>query len=299
MCAMSQAQRITLADGLIFEVGTQSRIEQALLDRADSHPDHVWEPQTTRLLKQLGRDAGNVIIGGAYIGDHALPVARQMQADGMVHAFEPMRGPFERLEHHKEINGVENLACYQMALWDSSGATLQIAGDWALASASDSPVEGGSDVAAIAIDDFVRQQQLDRVGLIHLDLEGGEERALRGADEVLARPPGEAPHLTFEVHREHVDWTDGLAATPILSYVLGKGYRAWAVRDFHGNEPMEGRAIEIVPLDSVYLEGPPHGFNMLATKEDDLETRLGLRVVPGVSPKLLWDKDPALHHPRD
>jgi hypothetical protein len=50
-------------------------------------------------------------------------------------------------------------------------------------------------------------------------------------------------------------------------------------------------------VDRVYLEGPPHGFNMLATKDRDLVGRLGLRIVENVSPKLLLDKDPALHHP--
>jgi FkbM family methyltransferase len=298
---MSPDQRVTLADGLMFEVGTQSRIEQALLERSEEHPDHVWEPQTTRLLKLLGRDAPDVIIGGAYIGDHALPVAREMTTNGSggtVHAFEPMLGPFERLEHHKRLNDVVNLECYQMALWDRSGVTLSLAGDWALASASDAPVDGAAEVAAVTIDDFAAERGL-RVGLIHLDLEGGEERALRGASGTLARPIGEAPHLTFEVHREHVDWSDGLDATPILRFVLDKGYTAWAVRDFHGNVPMEGRAIEIVPTDDVYLEGPPHGFNMLATKDPGLVERLGLRIVGGVSPKLLWDKDPVLHHPRD
>jgi hypothetical protein len=62
---------------------------------------------------------------------------------------------------------------------------------------------------------------------------------------------------------------------------------------------MDDLPIELVPLDSAYLEGPPHGFNLLASKElKALIARHRLRVVPGVSPKLLSHGDPRLHAPR-
>ena len=77
------------------------------------------------------------------------------------------------------------------------------------------------------------------------------------------------------------------------------GYTIFAIRDFHDNYPMAGKAVEIIPVDRVYLEGPPHGFNLLAIKDSNLVRRLGLRVVENVSPKLLVHKNPALHHPLD
>lgn len=101
----------------------------------------------------------------------------------------------------------------------------------------------------------------------------------------------------FEVHRHHVDWTHGLEKTAVVSMLVAHGYRVFAVRDFHSNVAMHGQPIEVIPVDRVHLEGPPHGFNLLATKEPGLVERLGLRVVSGVSPKYLFDKDPALHHP--
>jgi len=60
---------------------------------------------------------------------------------------------------------------------------------------------------------------------------------------------------------------------------------------------MSGTPIDVIPVNDGYLEGPTHGFNTLATKDRDLIDRLGLRVVKGVSPKLLLDRDPALHLP--
>jgi len=151
----------------------------------------------------------------------------------------------------------------------------------------------------VTIDDYVQANGLDTVGLIMLDTEGGEERALRGAHQLLSQAVPNAPHLVFEIHRSYVDWSMGLENTAVVDFVQSLGYTVFAIRDFHNNYPMAGKPIEVIPVDRVYLEGPPHGFNLLATKETGLVRRLQLRVVEDVSPKLLVNKDPALHHPLD
>ncbi len=297
--------RVVLKNGLIFDVGLDSRIEEALLLSASAHPDHVWEPQTTRLLVALGAEAEHVVVGGAYIGDQVLPIARAMAErgrEGMVHAFEPMEHPFARLLHHLKINGITNVQAHRLALWDRSHVALSLEGEVALASSL--PVAGGHSggrpaVPSISIDDYVEANGIPSLGLIMLDLEGGEEKALAGAIKALSRPFPHAPHIVFEVHRSYVDWSPGLENTPIIKFVKSKGYTVFAIRDFHSNYSMEGRPIEVIPVDRVYLEGPPHGFNLLATKEPGLIQRLGLRVVEHVSPKLLLHKEPALHHPLD
>ena len=301
----AKTQRVELDCGLLFEVALEGRIEQALLLSAAAHPDHVWEPQTTRLLVTLGANAGNVIVGGAYIGDQVLLIARAMAKQdpaGRIHAFEPMAWSLRQLRHHLDLNHITNVVAHGLGLWDQSDVALSVEGPPALASSH--PVEPGSAaptgvVTSLTINDYVDSEQLKRVGLIMLDTEGGEFAALRGASKLLARPPAEAPHLVFEVHRSYVDWSDGLENTPIIRLVASQGYAVFAIRDFHDNYAMAGRPIEIIPVDRVYLEGPPHGFNLLATKDVGLVKRLGLRVVENVSPKLLVDKDPALHHPLD
>lgn len=297
------SERVVLENGLIFEVGADSRIEQALLLSPVEHPDHVWEPQTTKLLTTLAADAAHAIVGGAYIGDHVLPLAHVMAErtpPGQVHAFEPMKQTFARLLRNLELNHIHNVAAHRLGLWDSSNTTLSVEGPMALASSVPLDEEEGSAdevIKSVTIDDYVNSRQLERVGLIMLDTEGGEERALRGAVELLNRPGTQAPHIVFEIHRHFVDWSDGLENTSVVKLLTSRGYMVFAIRDFHSNYPMAGQPIEIIPVDRVYLEGPPHGFNMLASKDSDLVGRLGLHVVENVSPKLLLDKDPALHYP--
>jgi len=279
---------VELSNGLKYEVTPVSRIEQALLMSTEDHPDHVWEPQTTKLLVSLARGCRNVIVGGAYIGDHVLPMARVAER---VHAFEPMRQANDSLLRNIQINGAKNVTPHRIGLWDKSGELLKLDGDMALASAETS-VNG--DVESLTIDDYAKRENLESVDLIMLDTEGGEERALIGAAGVLAK---HSPNVVFEVHRFFVDWSVGLENTPIIKRLTDGGYTCYAIRDYHDNLPMQGRPIELVPMNSCYLEGPPHAFNVLATKDTGMIERLGMKVVEGVSPKLLLGRNPALHAP--
>jgi FkbM family methyltransferase len=300
LLARAQRHQVHLRDGLTFEVSLDSRIEKALLLSTDQEPDHIWEPQTTRLLCALSEGAGNVIIGGAYIGDHALLIAARLRARGeagIVHAFEPMSGSYAHLLRNIELNGLKNVRPQQLGLWSDSGGLLSVDGPAALASSHAQKAAPDSEqVRAISIDDYVAAHDLQSVDLIMLDTEGGEEEALRGARTLLGRGKG-IPNIVFEIHRSFVDWSNGLPSTSVIKMLADYGYEVFAIRDFHDNCSMAGRPIELVPAATVYLEGPPHGFNMLATRQSDLVQRLGLRVVNGVSPKLLLDKDPRLHHP--
>ena len=299
----AKKQRVVLNNGLVFEVSPDSRIEQALLLSSVAHPDHVWEPQTTKLLTQLAQGAAHIIVGGAYIGDHALPLARavsRQEPAGIIHAFEPADEARRRLVRNLEINDIHNVIVHRLGLWDSSDIGLTITGRAPVASSialERNQASSAWGFPSITIDDYVREHGLASVGLIMLDTEGGEERALRGANTLLSRPPGNAPNLVFEIHRHFVDWSNGLENTAIVQFLMALGYSVFAIRDFHDNYPMAERPVEIIPIARVCLEGPAHGFNLIATKDSELIARLGLRMVENVNPKLLLHKDPALHHP--
>jgi FkbM family methyltransferase len=298
MMGTTGVHRVVLEQGIVLEVSALSRIEQSLLLRSRRLPDHVWEPQTTRLLQALARGTRDVIVGGAYVGDQVLLIGRALEpAGGRVHAFEPMPEIFRRLCRNLELNALANVVARRQALWDRTGDRLSMSGSPALARCVPDEAAALEAVVSVAIDDYAEAERLDSIGLIMLDLEGAEERALLGARSVLARPPALAPHLVFEVHRDHVDWSDGLEGTGPVALVMSLGYRVFAIRDYHDNVAMHGRPIEVIPVGSVHLDGPPHGFNLLATKDDDLVRRFDLRVVAGVSPKLLRTGDPRLHQP--
>jgi FkbM family methyltransferase len=280
--------RKELSNGLVFEFPYRSKIARDFVMSRPEKPDHVWEPQTTRLLVHLAGKVDDVVVGGAYFGDQAIPIANALRGRGTCHAFEADAEQAAMIERNASINRLENVRVNAMGLW-SQPTTLRLVGHDALAGAAES--ETG--IAATTIDAYARERGI-RVGLIMLDLEGGELHALRGASEQLAR---NAPYVVFEVHRSYVDWSRGLRNTEIVQFLSALGYTIHAIRDFQSNYDLGGRPIELVPIETAYLEGPPHGFNLFAFRDAAVIDDELFRVTPNVSPKLLFHRDPKLHHP--
>jgi FkbM family methyltransferase len=282
--------RKEISSGLVFEFPYRSKIARDFIMSLPATPDHVWEPQTTRLLLHLSREARNVLIGGAYFGDQAIPVADVLRGRGVCHAFEPDADQARMLERNCALNRLDNVRVHALGLWSDDKTHLSFVGQDAMASCVASP----TGIATTTIDAYARAAEIDRLDLIMLDLEGSELTVLRGAQEQLAT---HTPPIVFEIHRSYVDWSRGLLNTEIAQYLASFGYTLFAVRDFQSNYDLSGRPIELVPADSAYLEGPPHGFNMLALKDTRLVESDIFRITPGVSPKLLLHRDPKLHHP--
>lgn len=278
-----------LSTGLRFEFLYRSKIARDFVMSRPTVPDHVWEPQTTRVLLHLSRAARNVVVGGAYFGDHAIPIADALRGRGVCHAFEPDKAQAAMLERNAALNGLTNLRVDTRGLWSDGTSRLSFVGDDALART----VPSDSGFATTTIDDYADAAGIC-VDLIMLDLEGSELDVLRGAERQLS---SNAAHLVFEVHRSYVDWTGGLQDTEIVRYLASLGYTMFAIRDFQSNYDLSGRPVELVPVETAWLEGPPHGFNILAVRDPDLVSGDGFRLAPGVSPKLLLHRDPALHHP--
>lgn len=291
--------RKLLSSGIAFDFHYRSKIAREIVMSPDRVPDHVWEPQTTKLLVHFGKLVPNVIIGGAYAGDQAVLVARELAAHGgTLHAFEPNRDQIAMLRHNAEINNLSNIVFNRVGLWKDDSTTLRLVGDDSFAHPEVAEGSAGDDTfPTVSINAYGKARGLDRVGLIMLDIEGAEAAALAGASRYLSQPADQAPVVVFELHRAYVDWSKGLQNTDIVRYMTDHGYTVYAVRDFNANEPMGNSPIELVPPERTYLEGPPHGFNMLAVKDPQLIASHLFKICPDVSPKLLWHRDPKLHHP--
>lgn len=294
--------RKELSNGIIFEFHYRSKIARDFVMSTPEKPDHAWEPQTTKLLLYLAERAAaerpaQVLIGGAYFGDHAVLIADRLRTrGGAVHAFEPNVDQAAMLEHNARLNGLENINVERVGLWSDDTSRLRLVGPDALASSvATSGDDGEPTFATTTIDSYLQQRQVDRLDLIMLDLEGAELAALQGARKQLSASDG--PSIVFEVHRSYMDWSAGLHNTELLRYLDSLGYTMFAIRDFQSNYDLGNRPIELVPADTAYLEGPPHGFNVLAIKDTSLVQNERFLINPGVSPKLLLHRDPALHHP--
>jgi FkbM family methyltransferase len=264
--------------------------------------DHIWEPQTTKLLLHLSEDTLKVAIGGAYSGDHAILVAQMLQAgpDGSkteVHCFEMDESQLRLCQKNAEENRLFNLIYHHAGLYFRDDVALKLVGTDALCHAEVVPHDTPSSIKATTLERVAIDYAIDRYDVIMLDIEGGELNALKGGTDFLAKPINEAPDLIFEVHRNYVDWSMGLEETEIIRFLRNYGYHVYAIRDFQDNVDLRDYPIELIPPEKCVLDGPPHGFNMVAVKNvGRLKGRM-FRYVNNVSPKLLRHGDPRLHSP--
>lgn len=291
----------SVTPGLIFNYKYTSKISRELVMSSDSEPDHVWEPQTTKLLVYFSKKAEHVLIGGAYFGDQAVIVAQNMKEEGTCHTFEANRNLFEMLEINGKNNGLNNMKFNCIGLWEDNNNKLKLVGkDDASAHIEVVTIDQvDSDIIpTISINSYGVEHSIKEFKLIMLDIEGSEYSALKGADHYLSQPLGQAPILVFEIHRHYYDWSNGLENTEIIKFLKGFGYHIFAVRDYQNHVSMKNRPIELIPPERTVLDGPPHGFNMLGIKDMALIENDLFRICYDVSPKLLMHKNPDLHHPK-
>lgn len=296
----NQVMRKQISDGTIFEFLYRSKIARDFVMSEPSVPNHAWEPQTSRLLVTLAKGAKNVVVGGAYFGDQTILIAKEVaKSGGMVYAFEPNHDQRRMLIKNAQLNQLENIVPNKEGLWDNSTTSLTLVGydSFAYSEAVDPSHEDA--FKTITIDKYLRSINVNQLDLIMLDIEGAELRALKGGLEFLKQPVGQAPNIVFEVHRHFVNWSNGLENTDLISFLSNLDYKVFAIRDFNSNYNLSGKPIEIIPAKDVYLDGPDHGFNMVAVKDCDIFNNSSFRICHGVSPKLLRHKDPTLHQPLD
>jgi FkbM family methyltransferase len=288
----------TVVGGMTFNFRYSSKIARDFMLARGRLPDHVWEPQTTRSVVALSKGKTGVLIGGAYIGDHALYAARMLSAGGTCHCFELSSDSLELLHSNLKTNNITNVKVNQEALWSVDGAKIVLAGEDSHASPqlADGATAGAS-FTSRSIDKYVANAGLKHLDLVMLDIEGGEYEALKGAQELLRQPAETAPAVIVEIHRAYVDWSAGLPTTPLCKILLDNGYEVFAIRDYQGNEAVDPPHVELVDIASAVISGPPHGFNLLAVKSRARLSPDTFRIVHGVSPKLLKHRDPAIFAP--
>lgn len=290
---------IDLENGLKFSYLYRSKIAREISMVTEKTLSHVWEPQTTKLISLiLQLRPGNVIIGGAYSGDHGLIAANELKNSSFeVLAFEPNLDQAAMFQKNCEQNKISNVRIRNLGLWDASNVHLKLVGFDSFAHVQECSSIEPESFKTTTIDEALKLERMstNSFSLIVLDIEGSEKRALEGATSLLSS--SSAPDIIFEVHRSYVDWSDGIENTEIVKLLSRLGYQLFAVRDYNSNVDMDKRPVELIPISKTYLEGPPHGFNVYATKSDKVLTSRDIRFCENVSPKLLAHKDQSLHGP--
>ncbi len=185
----------------------------------------VYEPDTLRFIsRQIG--TGDIISGGAFIGDF-FPALHEALADGAeIHSFEPNPMSFRAAAETIRLNDLGNIRLLPVAVGErAEKLTMQVAGADGrkiaaaarIAPAGKVKKEHSIEVDVVTLDSIIAPER--HVSILHLDVEGFEIAALRGAQRIIAE---QRPLILLEATKP---WKRKACADTLEDLAPGTGYR--------------------------------------------------------------------------
>ena len=155
--------------------------------------ENAWEAMSLKYWTLLCKDANCIFDAGANTGIYSL-VAREVNQDASVIAFEPLKRIFAMLQKNKELNSFE-IMCVEKALSNADGDAI-IYDDFSSDHSYDatvgvnlrlenSKVVGGA-ITTIKLETFINEQKIKKIDLIKIDVEKHEPELLEGFGKYLA-----------------------------------------------------------------------------------------------------------------
>jgi FkbM family methyltransferase len=199
----------------------------------------VYEADALEFILGSLEPGGTFIDVGANIGSFTLPVARHLGAGGRVIAIESSPKVFPYLRRNVALNALTNISLIQGAAADTDRleapfyeAPLDNFGMGSLgAQFHDSPIS----VTTRTLDSILEEQQIERVNLIKVDVEGFEVAVFRGAEKLLTGD--NPPTILFEF----CDWAEERVPRGQIGdaqRLLWKwGYSIWRIGDKMTGKP--------------------------------------------------------------
>lgn len=222
-----------------------------------------FEYRERQFLEAFLRPGDVFVDVGANIGLFTLIAARFVGVSGRVYAFEPCTKAYLRLLANIELNKLNNVACYQLALSNTNeplDMTISLDGFDAWNSFTQ-PIAGTSfaieRVNCITWDTFAQQHGLvGRVTMMKIDVEGWESHVLLGGRETLSRL--DAPILQVEFTDQAAQMA-GSSCAELYHLLEEFGYKMFVY---------DPKARQLVP--DPLRDNYPY-LNLIAAKQKQLE----------------------------
>lgn len=161
-----------------------------------------------------------IIDVGGFIGDSALVFSDF--TDKKIYSFEPSVENFEFMKKTIELNNLTNVVPVNIALGDKVSEILSICGNSSCVSIAPPPsgtLSSNTAIEATTLDNFVAKNNIE-VGLIKVDIEGYEQKFLKGAENTIKN---QKPVLLISIYHSLDDF---LHIKPIIeSWNLGYTFR--------------------------------------------------------------------------
>lgn len=139
-----------------------------------------FEIETVALFKKIIKPGMNIIDIGAHVGYYTTYFSKLVGPEGVVYAFEPDSNNFELLKLNSRK--YKNVKLYNLAVADQTGAIdfYKVKENTGCHSIVPTDNSVKISVPAVTLDRFIAENNLTRIDIIKIDIEGGESRAFIG-----------------------------------------------------------------------------------------------------------------------
>lgn len=188
----------------------------------------IYEPEETQMIKNIVKEGMTVLDIGANIGYFSILMANLVGPNGKVYSFEPNPKMFQRLQKNLEIN--TNLSVQikinQVAIGEKEGKANFFCpphgfeGLGGLQDTNRISIDNVINVDVITLDKFMKDNNVQKLDFIKLDVEGGEFGVLKGAEDTLNKYH---PIILFEGEEENTA-AYNYRVFQLLNYLENLGY---------------------------------------------------------------------------
>jgi FkbM family methyltransferase len=179
---------------------------------------------------------GAILDVGACYGDSAISFYYNIDAKN-IFSFEPESNNFEKLSKNLSLINEANIIPVKLGISDKNG-TVKISNDTYTSAIGDN----GENIEVAIIDSFVKENNVKKVSLIKMDIEGEEMKALLGAKETIKR---DMPVLSIAIYHKPEDFFE---------------IKPWIEQNFNGYKLIVKKTNPFDPLVEVTLLAYPKNF---------------------------------------
>lgn len=184
----SEKYRRVMFNGATFDCVLKDHVQQKIFFFG------AYEPIELNTLLGLVKPGQVIIDAGANVGAYSLPIAKHLDGQAEVHAFEPVPENYYLLSNNYKLSGSpKNLFLNNVALWNKienlefnlSEHHKDNAGSFTAGKVSNTVKK--LTCKAITLDSYALDKNLTRIDIIKMDIEGAEKFAIEGAMEVIKK----------------------------------------------------------------------------------------------------------------
>lgn len=189
-----------------------------------------YEYAETGFWKNLVKGKKVVFDVGSNIGYYSLLASKNMHRDALIYAFEPVSHTFSRAKFNIELNGIKNILLHRIALSDKDGfLDINVGNEenWGMSSINTHNYLSNKSekVESLKIDTFVKQNKIEQIDAVKVDIEGSEFFLLKGMTHVLDHF---RPVILMEVLDEHLIKANS-SKEELFNIFWGKNYKAYKI----------------------------------------------------------------------